>query len=80
MLTTGVKMKKENWEWWNVAEWKINKVNMRFIEDLYTKLENEGRDQVVKEIKKSLEKNLKDIKEKAREYEKIKNNFYTERI
>lgn len=75
MLTTGVKKKKENWEWWNVAEWKINKVNMRFIEELYTKLENEGRDQVVKEIKKSLEKNLKDIKEKASEYEKIKNNF-----
>ncbi|WP_086309781.1 PD-(D/E)XK nuclease family protein, partial [Enterococcus faecium] len=75
MLTTGVKKKKENWKWWNVAEWKINKVNMRFIEDLYTKLENEGRDQVVKEIKKSLEKNLKDIKEKASEYEKIKNNF-----
>ncbi|NTQ27085.1 PD-(D/E)XK nuclease family protein, partial [Enterococcus faecium] len=42
MLTTGVKKKKENWEWWNVAEWKINKVNMRFIEELYTKLENEG--------------------------------------
>ncbi|WP_029485697.1 PD-(D/E)XK nuclease family protein [Enterococcus faecium] len=59
MLTTGVKKKKENWEWWNVAEWKINKVNMRFIEELYTKLENEGRDQVVKEIKKSLEKILK---------------------
>lgn len=75
MLTTGVKKKKENWEWWNVAEWKINKVNMRFIEELYTKLENEGRDQVVKEIKKSLEKILKDIKEKASEYEKIKNNF-----
>ncbi|EMF0059390.1 PD-(D/E)XK nuclease family protein [Enterococcus hirae] len=75
MLTTGVKKKKENWKWWNVAEWKINKVNMRFIEELYTKLENEGRDQVVKEIKKSLEKNLKDIKEKASEYEKIKNNF-----
>lgn len=80
MLTTGVKKKKENWKWWNVAEWKINKVNMRFIEDLYTKLENEGRDQVVKEIKKSLEKNLKDIKEKASEFEKIKNNLYTERI
>ncbi|MEM5667445.1 hypothetical protein AAHH62_09335 [Enterococcus faecium] len=48
---------------------------MRFIEELYTKLENEGRDQVVKEIKKSLEKILKDIKEKASEYEKIKNNF-----
>ncbi|EGP5299523.1 hypothetical protein QAD18_002337 [Enterococcus faecium] len=75
MLTTGVKKKKENWEWWNVAEWKINKVNMRFIEELYTKLENEGRNQVVKEIKKSLEKILKDIKEKASEYEKIKNNF-----
>lgn len=75
MLTTGVKKKKENWKWWNVAEWKINKVNMRFIEELYTKLENEGRDQVVKEIKKSLEKILKDIKEKASEYEKIKNNF-----
>lgn len=75
MLTTGVKKKKENWKWWNVAEWKINKVNMRFIEELYTKLENEGRDQVVKEIKKSLEKNLKDIKEKASEYEKIKKNF-----
>ncbi|NTQ27970.1 hypothetical protein HQ870_12425, partial [Enterococcus faecium] len=42
---------------------------------LYTKLENEGRNQVVKEIKKSLEKILKDIKEKASEYEKIKNNF-----
>ena len=48
---------------------------MRFIEELYTKLENEGRNQVVKEIKKSLEKILKDIKEKASEYEKIKNNF-----
>ena len=49
MLTTGVKKeKKENWEWWNVAEWKINKVNMRFIEELYTKLENEGRDQSCK--------------------------------
>lgn len=65
MLTTGVKMKKENWEWWNVAEWKINKVNMRFIEDLYTKLENEGRDQVVKEIKKSLEKKFKGYKRKS---------------
>ena len=40
----------------------------------------DGRDQVVKENKKSLEKNLKDIKEKASEFEKIKNNLYTERI
>ena len=80
MLTTGVKKKKENWEWWNVAEWKINNVNARFIEELYTKIENEGREQVVKEIKKSLEKSLKDIKGKASEFEKIKNTFYRERI
>ena len=53
---------------------------MRFIEELYTKLENEGRDQVVKEIKKSLEKNLKDIKEKASEYEKIKNKIVSSKV
>lgn len=80
MLTTGVKKKKENWEWWNVAEWKINNVNARFIEELYTKIENEGREQVVKEIKKSLEKSLKDIKGKASEFEKIKNNLYIEEV
>lgn len=80
MLTTGVKKKKENWEWWNVAEWKINNVNARFIEELYTKIENEGRDQVVKEIRKSLEKSLKDIKGKASEFEKIKNNLYIEEV
>lgn len=80
MLTTGVKKKKENWEWWNVAEWKINNVNARFIEELYTKIENEGWDQVVKEIRKSLEKSLKDIKGKASEFEKIKNNLYIEEV
>ena len=35
---------------------EINKVNMRFIEDLYTKLENEGRDQVVKKSRNRLKK------------------------
>jgi len=67
----GYKTLKTNWKWKSIGNWKIKLVNSKFIEDL--SLEEESKEKLVKDLKISIEKTLKQIDKDVLEYIELKN-------
>lgn len=62
---------KNNWRWKSIGDWKIKLVTSKFIQDLT--LEEESRETLVKKLKDSIEKTLKQIDTNVLEYVELKN-------
>lgn len=67
----GSKNLKNNWRWKSIGDWKIKLVTSKFIQDLT--LEEESRETLVKKLKDSIEKTLKQIDTNVLEYIELKN-------
>nr|MBO0464484.1 PD-(D/E)XK nuclease family protein [Enterococcus sp. DIV2402] len=66
----GSKNLKTNWRWKSIGNWKIKLVSSKFIQDLT--LEEESRENLVKKLKESIEKTLKQIDTNVLEYIDLK--------
>lgn len=67
----GFKNLKNNWRWKSIGDWKIKLVTSKFIQDLT--LEEESREILVRRLKDSIEKTLKQIDTNVLEYVELKN-------
>ena len=55
------RIKKSNWEWWTVGNWKLKKVDQNFVDNIISTLGEEEREVIVKEITDSLRKQIVEI-------------------
>lgn len=55
------RIKKSNWEWWTVGNWKLKKVDPNFVDNIISTLGEEEREVIVKEITDSLRKQIVEI-------------------
>ena len=55
------RIKKSNWEWWTVGNWKLKKVDPNFVDNISSTLGEEEREVIVKEITDSLRKQIVEI-------------------
>lgn len=70
----GSKNLKNNWRWKSIGDWMIKLVTSKFIQDLT--LEEESREILVKRLKDSIEKTLKQIDTNVLEYVELKKNMF----
>lgn len=53
--------KKSTWDWWTLGDWKIKKVNTRFVEEIISKVNEGEREDIVAELTNSLREQLTGI-------------------
>lgn len=68
----GIENLKPNWRWKSIGNWKIKLVSKKFIEDLT--IEEENRDNLIKDLKASISKTLDDIYKDVSRYIELKNS------
>lgn len=68
----GIENLKPNWRWKSIGGWKIKSVSKKFIENLT--IEEEIRDNLIKDLKASISKTLDDIYKDVSRYIELKNS------
>lgn len=68
----GIENLKPNWRWKSIGGWKIKSVSKKFIENLT--IEEENRDNLIKDLKASISKTLDDIYKDVSTYIELKNS------